>query len=106
MPIYEYMCQSCNHIREVIQKISDEPLVDCPECGRPDLKKQVTAAAFKLKGGGWYETDFKNRGKTDTSSGTVEKPAGKEGGTSKPAASKPGASQGKSGDSAAKAVET
>ena len=48
---------------EVLQKISDEPLVDCPECGQPALKKKVTAAAFRLKGGGWYETDFKTGSK-------------------------------------------
>ena len=60
MPIYEYQCQSCGHQLEVIQKISDEPLKDCPECGKPELRKKISAAAFRLKGGGWYETDFKS----------------------------------------------
>ncbi len=60
MPIYEYQCQKCGHQLEVIQKISDAPLADCPECGESALKKLVSAAAFRLKGGGWYETDFKS----------------------------------------------
>ena len=60
MPIYEYQCTECGYQTEVLQKISDEPLKDCPECGKPTMKKMVSAAAFRLKGGGWYETDFKS----------------------------------------------
>ncbi len=60
MPIYEYQCQSCQHELEALQKISDAPLRDCPACGAPELKKKISAAAFRLKGGGWYETDFKS----------------------------------------------
>jgi len=63
MPFYEYRCQSCGHELEALQKISDAPLVDCPECGQPALKKLVSAAGFRLKGGGWYETDFKGGNK-------------------------------------------
>ncbi len=59
MPIYEYQCQECGHEMEVLQKISDDPLRDCTACGQPALRKKVSAAAFRLKGGGWYETDFK-----------------------------------------------
>ncbi|MDH5179720.1 MAG: zinc ribbon domain-containing protein [Gammaproteobacteria bacterium] len=59
MPIYEYECKSCGHNMEAIQKISDAPLTDCPECGKADLQKMISAAGFRLKGGGWYETDFK-----------------------------------------------
>ena len=59
MPIYEYCCQDCGHSLEAIQKLADEPLTDCPECGKPALKKQVSAPTFRLSGGGWYETDFK-----------------------------------------------
>jgi len=59
MPFYEYRCEHCDHKLEVLQKISDSPLVDCPECARPALKKLVSAAGFWLKGGGWYETDLK-----------------------------------------------
>ncbi len=60
MPIYEYRCEACGHELEALQKMSDPLLTECPECGRPALKKLVSAAAFRLKGGGWYETDFKS----------------------------------------------
>lgn len=61
MPIYEYQCQSCGKRLEKLQKISDEPLAECPECGGKDtLKKLISAAGFRLKGAGWYETDFKS----------------------------------------------
>jgi putative FmdB family regulatory protein len=63
MPIYEYKCVECDHQLEKLQKISDDPLTDCPECGKPSLKKMISAAGFRLKGGGWYETDFKTGGK-------------------------------------------
>ena len=59
MPIYEYSCQECGHSLEAIQKLADAPLTDCPACGKPALKKQVSAPSFRLSGGGWYETDFK-----------------------------------------------
>lgn len=59
MPIYEYRCDACGHELDELQKLSDLPLKDCPQCGKPALVKQVTAAAFHLKGGGWYATDFK-----------------------------------------------
>jgi putative FmdB family regulatory protein len=59
MPIYAYKCGSCGHAKDVLQKISDAPLTDCPECGKPTFSKQLTAAGFQLKGSGWYATDFK-----------------------------------------------
>jgi putative FmdB family regulatory protein len=59
MPIYEYQCKSCEHSFDVLQKMSDDPLTFCPECGEPQLKKLLSAPNFRLKGGGWYETDFK-----------------------------------------------
>ena len=62
MPIYEYRCESCEHELEVIQKMSDAPLTDCPSCGEPALRKKISAAGFRLKGSGWYETDFKAGG--------------------------------------------
>ncbi len=61
MPIYEYVCQACGHELEAIQKVSDEPLVTCPVCNKIELKKKISAAGFRLKGSGWYETDFKNK---------------------------------------------
>jgi putative FmdB family regulatory protein len=60
MPIYEYQCQSCGHEHEALQKLSDQPLIQCPACSKPDLIKKISAAGFRLKGGGWYETDFKS----------------------------------------------
>ena len=82
MPIYEYACAACGHTLEKLQKMSDAPLKDCPECGAPSLEKQISAAGFRLSGGGWYETDFKsnnqknlaNKGKDKKgASGTAEK---------------------------------
>ncbi|MDG4549228.1 MAG: zinc ribbon domain-containing protein [Candidatus Contendobacter sp.] len=63
MPIYEYRCQSCDHALEALQKLSDPELSDCPSCGLPKLKKLISAVGFRLKGSGWYETDFKNGGR-------------------------------------------
>ena len=60
MPFYEYQCTKCGHEEEVLQKISDKPLKKCAACGKSTMKKKVSAAAFRLKGGGWYETDFKS----------------------------------------------
>jgi putative FmdB family regulatory protein len=59
MPFYEYECQACKFYTEVMQKITDAPLTKCPSCGKKSLKKLVSAPVFRLKGGGWYETDFK-----------------------------------------------
>jgi len=89
MPIYEYKCDQCGHHLEALQKISEEPLIYCPECGEAALRKQVSAAAFRLKGTGWYETDFKGDGKEkkkesgkDKSDGSAEQKSGKETGAS------------------------
>lgn len=82
MPIYEYRCDACGHSLDAIQKMSDSPLVECPACGQPQLKKLISAAGFRLKGSGWYETDFKGGSKkkeaasstSDASSGTSASP--------------------------------
>ncbi len=94
MPIYEYRCEACQHELEALQKISDEPLVVCPKCNAPALRKQVSAAGFRLKGGGWYETDFKSGGKKNivsdkegaSTSGAVQSDAAKPSGDAAPAA--------------------
>jgi putative FmdB family regulatory protein len=112
MPIYEYQCQACHKQIEALQKISDTPLLDCPQCGEPALKKKVSAAAFRLKGGGWYETDFKTGNKKNLVSGgdtagTGDKSAAPSAGESKSGESKSSesrageskASDSKSGDS-------
>jgi len=62
MPIYAYKCAECSHELDVIRKVSDPPLTECPNCGKPALVKQITAAGFHLKGGGWYVTDFRDGG--------------------------------------------
>lgn len=98
MPIYQYQCGACHKEVEVLQKVSDDPLRDCPECGEPSLKKKVTAAAFRLKGGGWYETDFKTGDKKkNLAGGSDATPAS---GSSQPSAG----SADKSADSGAKSA--
>jgi len=91
MPIYEYQCQACGKQLEALQKISDAPLQDCPDCGESSLKKKVSAAAFRLKGGGWYETDFKTGNKKNLASGTES--AGSSGSGDKPGGSGSGDSK-------------
>ena len=83
MPIYEYQCQSCGHDLEKLQRINDQPLTDCPDCGEAELRRLVSAAAFRLKGAGWYETDFKKSGKknlhdsgSDKKAASTDKTAG------------------------------
>ncbi len=74
MPIYEYQCGDCNHEFEALQKISDQPLTECPACHKAALVKKISAAAFRLSGGGWYETDFKSGNKKNLA-GDASKPA-------------------------------
>ena len=74
MPIYEYRCDDCDHQLEVVQKLNEEQLVSCPKCKNDSLKKIISAAGFRLKGDGWYETDFK--------SGKKKNVAGSESGSS------------------------
>jgi putative FmdB family regulatory protein len=69
MPIYEYQCKACEHVFDVLQKMSDDPLTYCPECGEPELRKLLSAPNFRLKGGGWYETDFKDKNKRNLADG-------------------------------------
>lgn len=93
MPIYEYECQDCGHVLDALQKISDEPLRHCPTCGKEALKKLVSAPRFRLKGSGWYETDFKDKNRRNIASddsgggksGSADKSAsvGKAGGSGK-----------------------
>ena len=66
MPIYEYECTACRHQLEAFQKMSEAPLKECPECHKETLQKLVSAAGFQLKGTGWYATDFRNKGKPET----------------------------------------
>jgi len=77
MPIYEYKCTECDHRLEKLQRMSDDPLKDCPECEKPRLSKLVSASSFKLKGTGWYETDFKGGSKKESSSSSDSKSSAK-----------------------------
>jgi putative FmdB family regulatory protein len=73
MPIYAYRCAACGHAKDVLRKLSDPPLADCPACGEPRFEKQLTAAGFQLKGSGWYVTDFRDGNK----GGKADKPGDK-----------------------------
>jgi putative FmdB family regulatory protein len=85
MPIYEYQCNACGHEHEALQKLGAEPLVICPACNEAELKKKISAAGFRLKGGGWYETDFKSGSKKnvagESSSGTSSSSSNSSGGS-------------------------
>jgi putative FmdB family regulatory protein len=72
MPFYEYECKSCGHTLEAMQKVSDSPLKKCPDCGKSQLQRLMSAPVFRLKGGGWYETDFK--GDQDTKRNLADRP--------------------------------
>lgn len=96
MPIYEYQCNACGHQLEKLQKLSDPPLVNCPACSEDELKKMISAAGFRLKGGGWYETDFKtgskrnvvgSESKSGDSGKKADAPASKSSGSADSAAS-------------------
>jgi putative FmdB family regulatory protein len=112
MPIYEYLCGACGHQTDALQKMSDAPLRKCPECGKARLRRLVSAPQFRLKGGGWYETDFKadsekkrnlvekggddagaSAAKSEPSTETAAKEAAPAAETPKPAAPKPEAAK-------------
>jgi putative FmdB family regulatory protein len=78
VPIYEYLCDACGERLEVMQKIGERPLKQCPACKQNRLRKLVSASAFRLKGSGWYETDFKHGGKKSVSSGSDDAGADKD----------------------------
>lgn len=88
MPIYEYRCASCGHELETMQKISEAPLTDCPACQTSALKKRISAVAFRLKGDGWYETDFKSGQKKNVAGGGEDGDKGKPEGDGEKAAAK------------------
>lgn len=89
MPIYAYKCETCGHAKDVLQKMSDPLLTDCPACGAPTFKKQLTAAGFQLKGTGWYVTDFREGAGKNSALQTEAKPDSGDsaGGTPAPALS-------------------
>jgi putative FmdB family regulatory protein len=99
MPIYEYQCKDCGNRLEALQKISDAPLQECPACHQLGLTKLVSASSFRLKGGGWYETDFKTGAKRhgtqdapkESSAAPTSPPAAQDSKASSPATSTPSA---------------
>ena len=114
MPIYAYKCESCGHSKDVLQKMSDEPLTVCPQCGQAQFNKQVTAAGFQLKGSGWYVTDFRGGSsaaaaepaggaESKDTSAPASAPAAESGSAAAPAAPAPAASAAASPAPAAKA---
>lgn len=88
MPIYEYACKQCGHELDALQKMTDEPLVVCPECGAEALKRKISAPRFRLKGSGWYETDFKQDNRRNLADGGDGKPSA-DGGDKAAAGDKP-----------------
>jgi len=89
MPIYEYRCKACGYEHEYLQRMSDAPLTDCPQCGKRTFNKLISAAGFQLKGSGWYATDFKNSGSSPKKESTKRTEGKKE-------ESKPGPAAGSS----------
>ena len=78
MPIYEYQCDDCNNVLDALQKVNDKPLVDCPECGKNSLRRLISAPNFRLKGEGWYETDFKKENRKNVADQKDKKTEKKE----------------------------
>ncbi len=91
MPIYAYRCEACGFAKELLQKISDAPLTDCESCGKPAMKKQVTAAGFQLKGSGWYVTDFRNNGTGNGGAAKAKTDGGDAAGSTNAASAESGA---------------
>jgi putative FmdB family regulatory protein len=106
MPIYEYQCQACQHEFETIQKFSDAPLTRCPECGKHKLKKKISAVAFRLKGGGWYETDFKSGDKKKNVASSDAGDSSDSSSTSESSAKSESSADGKASDATAAAKST
>jgi len=100
MPFYEYQCKSCGHELEAMQKVSDAPLKKCPDCGKSQLTRLMSAPVFRLKGGGWYETDFKDKDK-DNQRNLADRP--EEAAKDKTEDTKPADEKGKDKDKDAKA---
>ena len=102
MPIYEYQCDACGHKLEKLQKMFDDPLKDCPVCEKTTLSKLVSAAAFRLKGNGWYETDFKTGDKKNALHRSDSSGGNKESSSKSSSDSKPSAGSSNSANTASK----
>jgi putative FmdB family regulatory protein len=100
MPFYEYQCKSCGHTLEAMQKVNDSPLRKCPHCGKSQLTRLMSAPVFRLKGGGWYETDFK--GDQDNKKNLADRPEAEAAKDDKPAPADAKATDAKTADAPAK----
>ena len=105
MPIYEYECRDCGHVFDALQKMSEDPLTDCPDCGKPELRKLLSAPNFRLKGGGWYETDFKKDNRKNLA-GDREDKSGGDGKTEKSSKSADGKKDDGKGSGGSKGAST
>jgi putative FmdB family regulatory protein len=103
MPFFDYRCQACGHAFEAMQKINDAPLVTCPACQADTLQKQLSAPVFRLKGGGWYETDFKSDNKRNLHDGSKEEKPKSDAAGAEASKSKAKPTQAKTSESAPKA---
>lgn len=108
MPIYEYQCRECEHVLDALQKIGEAPLSSCPACGEDALKRLLSAPRFRLKGGGWYETDFKTSGKRNLAGDGASDDGGSKAPKSKDASKDPSEKGSKASDGGAskKAAKT
>lgn len=104
MPIYEFKCQACDHVFERLQKLSDADPTDCPECGASQVRRQLTAPAFRLAGSGWYETDFKKD--SDKKSNLATKDEAPKSESSSSDSTKPDSAKSESGKSESAKSET
>lgn len=93
MPIYAYRCEECGFEKDVLQKLSDAPLTECPHCHAPRFVKQVTAAGFQLKGSGWYATDFRNSGHSGNNKAAAAKATNAEGASAASSTTSPSGSE-------------
>ncbi len=100
MPFYEYQCKSCGHTMEAMQKVNDSPLKKCPDCGKSQLTRLMSAPVFRLKGGGWYETDFK--GEQDRKKNLADRPEADAAKDEKKPAADAKAADAKTGDAGTK----
>ena len=101
MPTYEYQCPDCEHQFEAFQKITDDPITDCPECGKDNVQRLISATAFHLKGSGWYKTDYASNGSSASASkkGSSEKSSSDKASAAKTDTAKADSSPSKSSDS-------
>lgn len=106
MPIYEYRCNDCGHELEKLQRMSEAPLTDCPACGKAALRRLISASGFRLKGSGWYETDFKKDNKRNVADSSASSSSGDSGKSESSGSSDSGSEKSKSGSDSSPKSDT